>query len=230
MKELETAITQAFANIVASGAIEKAIQNNLEATITGAIENHLRQYSDFGKALSKHIGTALNVDMDSLKLPGYNDLILKIIRQNVETHADKMIAQQINEQMAALLAPPPAEIKLSALIEDFIKFAVERNFFDDHTPQRISLHVEKSSSGYHHIYFDKESGKARYECAYVLNSDNEGKLYSININNKDVSKQLFVGALHAFERALFQMYAAGTKLIVDGSADDIDTYYPGYDD
>lgn len=35
--------------------------------------------------------------------------------------------------------------------------------------------------------------------------------------------------MHGFKRRLFQLYAAGTKLIIDGDENSINTYYPGRD-
>ena len=43
----------------------------------------------------------------------------------------------------------------------------------------------------------------------------------------DPSKKIFCGPFYGFDRLLFQMYAAKTKLIID--EDDVNTEYPGND-
>jgi site-specific DNA-cytosine methylase len=122
MQELQQAVSNAFANVVAAGTIEKAIEEKLTSTITSIINEELRSYSDFGKALSEQVKAAMQVDFSNLELPGYNDLILKLIRAQVEHQASTSIAAQVEAQMKELLAPAPAEIKLSELVEEFITF------------------------------------------------------------------------------------------------------------
>ncbi|AOJ07622.1 hypothetical protein [Burkholderia mayonis] len=234
MKELEQAVSTAFANIVAAGAIEKAIEEKLAKTITSVIDEELRSYSTFGERLKEHVKTALQVDFHNLGLPGYNDLILKVIRQQVDAQLNATIATQIEQQMKELLTPAPAEIKLSQLVEEFIK--------DEHTDRqyrscscdesdRITLIVREESgfvSKFCHIYLDKEHGTEPHNCPFQIDV-HDGRVYSVQIDRKDPSKTLFVGPMHGFKRRLFQLYAAGTKLITDGDENSINTYYPGRD-
>nr|WP_231753739.1 hypothetical protein [Burkholderia savannae] len=231
MKELEQAVSTAFSNIVAAGAIEKAIEEKLAKTITSIIDEELRSYSSFGERLKEHVKTALQVDFHNLGLPGYNNLILKVIRQQVDAQLNATIATQIEQQMKELLAPAPAEIKLSQLVEEFIK--------DEHTDRqyrscscdesdRITLIVREESglvSKFCHIHLDNEHGTESHNCPYQINV-HDGRVYSVQIDRKDPSKTLFVGPMHGFKRRLFQLYAAGTKLIIDGDENSINTYYP----
>lgn len=229
MNELQQAVGTAFEKIVSAGVIETAIEKKLTETIISIIDHELRSYSDFGKALEAHVKKAVNVDLGRLELPGYNDLILKLIERQVAAQLDNQLAAQIEKQMAELLAPPAAEIKLSELLKDFIETKASDCPCDG--PDSISLHVEKSSGGYAHVYFDEEDDRAKYSCKYAIHVDNEGKTYSLKIDEKDPKKQLFVGPFYNFERRLFQLYAAGTKLVIDGEDEgDFDTHYPGRDD
>ncbi|OAB19877.1 hypothetical protein AQ853_11680 [Burkholderia pseudomallei] len=234
MKELQQAVSTAFSNIVAAGAIENAIEEKLTKTITSIIDEELRTYSTFGEQLKERVKAALQVDFHNLGLPGYNDLILKIIRQQVDAQLNATIETQIEQQMKELLAPAPAEIKLSQLVEEFIK--------DEHADRqyrscsrdesdRITLIVSAESgfiSKFHHIYLDSEYGTKSHDCPYQIDV-HDGRVYSVQIDQKDPSKALFVGPMHGFKRRLFQLYAAGTKLIIDGDENSINTYYPGRD-
>ncbi|TGB34862.1 hypothetical protein [Burkholderia thailandensis] len=234
MKELQQAVSTAFSNIVAAGAIEKAIEEKLTKTITSIIDEELRSYSTFGEQMKEHVKTALQVDFRNLGLPGYNDFILKVVRQQVDAQLNATIATQIEQQMKELLAPAADEIKLSQLVEEFIK--------DEHTDRqysscscdesdRITLIVRAESgftSKFHHIYLDGEYGTESHDCPYRIDV-HDGRVYSIQLDRKDPSKTLFVGPMHGFKRRLFQLYAAGTKLIIDGDENSINTYYPGRD-
>lgn len=228
MHELQQAVGAAFEKIVNAGVIEAAIEKKLTETVISIIDHELRSYSDFGKALEAHVKQAVNVDLGRLELPGYNDLILKLIQRQVATQLGNQLAAQIEKQMTELLAPPAAEIKLSELLKDFIETKASDCACDG--PDAISLHVEKSSGGYAHIYFDEQEDCSKYSCKFAIHVDNDGKAYSVKIDEKDPKKQLFVGPFYSFERRLFQLYAAGTKLVIDGDDEnDFDTAYPGRD-
>lgn len=228
MKELQQAVGDAFEKIVAAGTIEAAIEKKLTETVTSIIDHELRSYSDFGKALEAHVKSAINVDLQRLELPGYNDLILKLISRQVAAQLDSQLAAHVEKQMTELLAPPPAEIKLSDLLKQFIDNKASDCPCDG--PEAISLHVERSSGGYAHVYFDEKEHQQKYSCEYSIHIDSEGKVYSLKIKEQDPKKQIFVGPFYNFERRIFQLYAAGTKLIIDGDdADAFDTYYPGRD-
>ncbi|MFM0022156.1 hypothetical protein [Paraburkholderia azotifigens] len=237
MQELQTAVSNAFSNIVASGAIEKAIEEKLTKTITSLVNEELQSYSDFGKSLSAQVKSALQVDFSTLGLPGYNDLILKIIRSQVDQQTNASIASQVEEQMKELLSPAPSEMQLSELIAEFIESEHRNIGCSCDSPNRITLIIEDGTdngryptlSEFYHIYFDKEPGKDKYDCAYRIAVNND-KVYSVQLDRKDPNKTLFVGPIYGFARRVFQLYAAGTKLIIDGDADSINTYYPGYDD
>jgi hypothetical protein len=231
MQELQQAVANAFANVVAAGTIEKAIEEKLSKTITSIIDDELRSYSDFGKSLHEHVKASMAVDFSNLGLPGYNDLILKIVRRQVEAQVNATIAAQIEPQLTELLSPAPAEITLTQLIAEFIKDRSDYHGCSCDSPDQITLIVEGSESvdGYHHIYLDEEEGKSKYSCAIQIATNKESEVYSLKIDDRDPKKALFVGPLYNFERRVFQMYAAGTKLIVDGNEDSIDTHYPGRD-
>jgi hypothetical protein len=232
MQDLQNAIAASFDKIASAGKIEEMIEKQLTETIGGIIKDSLRSYSDFGKALEEKVKAAVNVDLRNLELPGYNDVILKIIERQVAGQLEGSIAKNVEKQISELLAPPPAEIKLSELLNEFIKSKSQDAACLCYGRERISLHIERSDAvaGYVGIYFDEKDGVSKYSCNIQLNVTDDGSVFGIKINEHDPKKTLFVGPLFGFERRLFQLYAAGTKLIVDGdSEDDFDTHYPGND-
>jgi hypothetical protein len=232
MQELQQAVTNAFAAVVASGSIEAAIQKNLKETIDNSIREQLRSYSDFGKAIDEHVKAALRVDFSQLGLPGYNDLILKIVRRQVEAQVNATLAAQIEPQLTELLRPAPIEITLRDFVAEFIKNRADYNAGFRANPHEITLHVEGSdvTDGYHNIYMDEDPGCSKYSCRIQIATTKDHRVYSLKINEHDPKKALFVGPLFDFERRLFQMYASGTKLIVDDEHEDISRCYPDYAD
>jgi|GEM_PF-2476813 len=230
MQELQNVVATSMAKIIESGVIEQTIEKKLVETVSSIITSELRDYSEFGKGLQQHVKAALQVDFSSLGIPGYNDFILKIIRQQVTAHADLAIASQISGQLEQLLKPAPATINISEIVANFIKYNTPDGCECD-GPDEITLIIDEESYGSRWVSLDKEPGKTLYRCDYRFGvSLSDGHVFGMNLDGKDIEKRLFVGNFYSFERDLFQMHASGTKVIIDKEAVDIDTYYPGRGD
>lgn len=225
MDDLKLAVSTAFSNVVASGAIEQAIEKQLASTISSLIQSELREYGDFGKAIKERVQQAVGVNLDRMDLPSYNDLILQIIRRQLDGVMHSEAAKQIEANMAKLLERAPTSITLEKLVDDFIESHKE-----DRAGQDFTLLIERKY-GSTYVCFDVESGKSEHQCDFRLGIDRDGDVYHLAFGGKEVSKSLFMGPFYGFERALFQMYAAKTKLIVeaDDHADNYTTEFP-YDD
>lgn len=222
MEDLKSAVSTAFANVVASGAIEQAIEKQLADTIGSLIKRELREYGDFGKAIKERVQQAVGVNLERMDLPSYNDLILQIIRRQVDGIMQSEAAQQLEANMAKLLEQAPAEITLKKLIEEFIEANKE-----DKEGQDFTLLIDREH-GMLYVCLDEEDGKTKYNCDYRLGIDREGKVYHFALGGKDVQKSLFMGPFYGFERTLFQLYAAKSKVIVpaDAEAHDYETSFP----
>lgn len=222
MDDLKSAVSTAFANVVASGAIEQAIEKQLASTISSLIQHELRDYSDFGKALKERVQQAVAVNLDRMDLPSYNDLILQIIRRQLDGAMQSEAVQQLESNMAKLLAAPPAEMTLEKLIEEFIDANKE-----DREGESFTLIIDRKY-GSTYVCLDDESGKSEYSCDYRIGVDRDGKVYHLAFGGKDASKTLFMGPFYNFERTLFQLYAAKSKLIVEADAEphDFETSFP----
>jgi hypothetical protein len=226
--DLQAVVRESFAKIVESGAVEKMIEEQLASTIQAVIKGSLREYSDFGKNIETAVKKALNVNFDQLALPGYNDFILKLIRANVDAQMEQSINGSVAEHMAELLAAPPAEIKLSEFLADFIEESTEDD--GSNRGEQITLHIEKKYS-LAWVAIDKEADTREYSCAIRFGVDDDGKVVGIRFGGKELEKSLFVGPLYGLEKKIFQIYAAGTKVILDQGTDasDYETSYPDRD-
>lgn len=219
MKELKQAVSDAFDKIVASGTIEQAIEKKLTETITSAIDEQLRSYSDFGKTIKDQVSKALAVDLSVAGLPTYGHLVTEIIRRRVDASLQGEFAAQLEKDIAELLAPAPAEITLEALIEEFIK-----EHEDGREGEKFTLLIENEGRGFAYVALDKEEGTDKYSCDYRIGV-HDGKVYTLNFGRQDVQKALFVGPLGGFEKLLFQLFSAKSKLVIPA---DVDTYSHDY--
>ena len=221
MKELETAIVAAFATMTKTGAIQQIIEKEIERTVGDILHSSLNSYSGFGKQLEKVINDSLNVDMEQLGITGYNYTILNIIKSKLDSSIEVIGRAQIEKDLEELLQCPPKEIKLSQLVEQL------KNNYDEIHDECTCIVSTSTPDGWGRIYLHKQSSVNRRDCEYVLAYTADGEIYNISIDGRDPSKRIFCGPFYGFERTLFQMYAAKTRLIID--EDEVNIYYNGFD-
>lgn len=235
MQELKNAVAAAFDNVVASGAIEKAIQEQIGKTIESAIKEQFSSYGDFSKAVKAKVSSLVDVNLDQIDLPSYRDLVGKIIRERVGAVMTEQFTTQLGNDIDSLLKPAPAEITLEDLLEDFITQQMDAYNAHEYRGENFSLHIEHSDSpaGYYiHVYLDKERHKSKYSCGIHIDIDPQGHVYSLKIDNVDPAKKLFIGPMYGFEHRLFQLYTAKSKIIIPPGATegDFSTCFPYGDD
>ncbi|KVT92676.1 hypothetical protein WK60_13885 [Burkholderia ubonensis] len=214
LPDLSQAVETAFANVVASGAIEKAIEANLEATITSILKDQLKSYGDFGKQLTEKVNAAMQIDLDRMDLPTYGHFIEKVIARAVDAQLQGDVAKKIEAHMTALLADAPQEMTLEQIVADFKVHVKDRAYGGD-VDHSISLHVTQTGYGYWHIAMDKDSGTDEYRCSFRIGINDAGEIYSLRIADEDVNKELFIRPAKGFERNLYRMFVSGTKIKIE---------------
>lgn len=163
------------------------------------------------------------MDLRQLGLVGYNEIVLKIVKAKLDASVEVFGKAQIEKDLEELLKSPPAEIKLSDLVEQ-----MKEAHKDDERYECTCIVDWGTSDGWGRVYLDKNGDKRKNDCEHSLAFTKEGEIYSFSIDRCDPSKKMFFGPTYGFERSLFQMYAAKTKLIID--EDEVSRHYPGYDD
>jgi hypothetical protein len=224
MKELEDSVIAAFRGIVSSGKLNHIIEEKVGETVKGVIDSALRSYSDFGKALSKAVEESLSIDKDRLALPGYNEIVLQIVKNKLEHGIQQIGKERLEKDMENLLSGGiPKEVPVSKLVDEFKAWVREESYRNDHD-DRITYIAEKSEYGGGWIYLDAKQDRKKYDCRFRLAYSSEGEIYSTTISGKDADKNLFLGGLSGFERTLFRCYAAKTRIVLD--TDEPDIYQP----
>ena len=230
MDQLKEAVAAAFDKVVASGAIEEAIHKQIGAAVTAGINEHLRDYSDFGKALKAKIGTLIEVDLDTIDLPSYRQLVGDIIKKRVGAVMTTEFTEKLGKDISELLQPAPAEITLENLLEEFKASKKDAHNAYELSGNRFTLIIERNErlDGYMDVYLDEEPRKEKYSCDIHFRIKDAGEVWSLKLNGDDLKNKIFVGPMFNFEKRLFQMYTAKTRLIIeaDADADDFDTEFP----
>lgn len=225
--------------VIASGKIEATINAAVEKAVLDAVQSELRTYSDFGKAVSEAVNAAVKVDR--LSLPEYNAILLDALSHHVDATMRAAAADSIKNLASDLLRTPPAEIKLSELVEEYKKHLVEDRHsgaYGEHItcdveitksdlvgkPWRsawISLHPTKPESS-------RYSSTSRYSSdVRIMVSGYEGELSVSSIwlaGAEAKAPGLFIGNGYGFERTLFQLWANKTLFVLDEGA--VDTEMP----
>lgn len=208
-----------------------------------AIENALRWNTPFAKAVGEAVNKAL-VLHGEIDLPSYNDTILKIVENCVKTGTEKAIERQVAERMKELLTPAPEKIKLSELLEQYREQLKDHDYGCECDGEKhfvVELADEKQGFFYVRLNEEKHSTLTTYKTWDIqfgihltrANSNEEGKkylregeLFSLSFKNAETEKKMFIGPIYNFERSIFQMKAAKTKVIIDREdADEVNTNY-----
>lgn len=238
--DLQTALNTAVANLVASGQVEKLIEKKIAETVEKVIDDSLRSYSPFGEKLKKIVAQAFSIEGREIDLPSYNDMIIKIIRANVQKLSEDTIQRQVADRMEELLEPAPKTIKLSALVERFVsQLRDERDAgCVCHGDEEACVKLESSSMGlssdreFKYLKFwekQPDRGGLTREQPKIAIGLYKGEVFSLKFAGSDVEKMMFVGPLFNFERFVFQMKVARTIVEIDCDPEDCDLSY-GDDD
>lgn len=216
MKELEDLILKSFAAMQASGAIEKIVTEQITKTVQEILSNSLRSSSQFGKDLEAAVKEGLKVDFRDIGFAGYNQIILKIVKDKLDASVHRHANEAFAEQLAALLQDPPKEIKLSELFSEF-----KTRVREDASREDIEITCEVKTSrgscaGYKSIEFHQEKDSTYSGKTWSVSVTKDGEVYSISTPyHGDITKRVYLGNHYGFEQRLFQLWAAKSKLIVD---------------
>jgi len=209
--ELSGIIQEAVDGLLTSGKLEEIVAAKVEDTVQTIVEQNLRSYSDFGKSLDQYVKNTLNVNFDTLDISGYNAFILKVIQKQLDGRMQGEASKRIEEDLKTLLGHPPGEMKLSDLIESFKEMVEEECREDEH--DEISFNWDDQGT-FAYASWDKEPGKKRHQCAYRIGF-HDGRPFTWLIDEADPKKSLFMGRMYAFDRKMFQLYAAGVPIVLD---------------
>lgn len=228
--ELESVFEAAFANVVASGQIEKHVEDVLGKTIKSIIEDKLRSYSDFGKQIEEAVTKSLQIG--DLTLPIYGERVAQLIRQITDKQIEATFQQSLTSRLEELLVGAPREITLSKLCEEF------SDQFDVHEDHGLtwSFHFVQTHpriDSLRHLWtlcFDENEGVKAENCDIQLRLEKDRKsedryaFHGLTVGCNDVNERLFFGPEYRFARTCWQMYAAKTVLVFDVMPDYISTY------
>lgn len=228
MKELEDKVVAAYRAMVAEGEVDAVITAAVKKTVTATIGTLLQSYGDFGQKLEKALKEELQIDTGRLGLPGYNAIVIDVVRGALDKQIDLVGKTFLKESLDRMLAGgTPREIKLSELVDQFKQWIRDDYSQKDHA-REITAIIDELSYGSRTVYLDAKPDQRKYDCAFRLTFTVEtGQVWNISLRGKDMQSSRFIGDLNGFDRTLFYLYATKSKLILNTEHPDI--YHPDED-
>lgn len=216
--DLEDTVATALRELVTSGALTDAVKKQVGKTMADVVQQCLSSFSPFGKQLKETVATALSIDPKALGLNGYNQTVLAIIRERLDHAIETVGREKLAADLEKMLGTDALrEMPLSVFIQEFKKDA--RSHYSAHG--RCTIILETPEYQMRWLYLDRNEAKTKYQCEFQLLIGDDGVVHCCTMAGHDPKKSVFLGSLNGFSRRLFQIYAAGTRLVVD--AEDFDT-------
>ncbi|WP_395736312.1 hypothetical protein [Prosthecobacter sp.] len=211
---LHDMVNASLAALAAEGKVEAIVRTHIEKAIGTAVAETISGYnSPFTKALKSYVETALPMDFTGIGLAGYNDLIIRTIKNKLDASLAAWVNKGIAEELGELLQEPPESIKLSELVQQFRKENRHEN------GDEITVHLKEDDGSllnYWTLSLDPKPGKRKHDCELYMAVDSKGQIYSLKVAYRgDMTKGMFVGHLYGFERTLFRLWVGKTKIIKD---------------
>lgn len=220
MKDLQNAVTNAMSTMVTDGTVEKIIREKLEKTIESVIDDQLRSYSEFGKALKEKIAKELSINLDQVSFAEHNHTVFKLVESIINKHSVELYTNRMAKDLEAMFERAPETISLQALINEF-KNDVE---YGDTSDECMTLIIGEPSRSSVWVGFNKESSKGyrndsiteTNECELQMLIDTStGSLRMFRENDDKSSNHWLPTTFYGLSRKLFQLYCAGSVITFD---------------
>lgn len=212
--DLNLIVNNTMAELQKDGYVEKIVKNQLEETIQDIIKDSFRSWSDFGKELKQQVQEQMQFNLDKLDIPSYNQVILNVIKSELERSVHEEGAKRIQENIQEILGTSKEEYKLSELIKEIVEQDCELNELEYDDYKEITVIVE-DKYGSKYIYIDPEEDKTWYSCKYQLVLDDDMTVRRAEIGEKSFDNKVIMGGLFGADATIFKMWTRKAKLIID---------------
>lgn len=200
---------------IQSGALEQALSKYADKLIDDCAQDVLRSYGDVGKAVKDALTKAIMPQIDSIAdFPSYHDFVTKRLRMAAQDFYDQRLAEVLDKEIQEIMNELPEEITLSWVL-DAVRKSITGYGDGDHVDEEMTLIIEETTYGYHHIYIGKEAGMEKHSCEYHISIDKEGCIYSMKIDSADVKHKKCAGPFYGADRKLMAAYAMKSKVNLD---------------
>lgn len=222
--DLNVIMNEVMGDMSRSGFVKKVMTEKLQITINEIIRDLFREYGPFGKQLKKHLEEKLQINFGELDLVSYNTIVLQEVQKMLDQGIKVAGLEKLKDMMQKMISETKPEYKLSELVEELKKYAIQYVERDD--SEEIGMIIDREFSMTTYIYLDptgEQDNKYRYKYGFGVNTQ-DGTVRYVNIDGKTLDNKMVMSGLHGFEELLFRLFASGSKVEID--EDEVDLYYP----
>lgn len=222
MNNLQEMLNASLASMFENGKAQEIVEAHVERMLKEAVANVTRSYSEFGETLEAKLVEHLKVDFEKIDFPAYNHLVTQVVQRALRHTLQEDAAAKLEADIREMLAGEiPAEITLSQLVGELKDWAREDCYEAQGKHAVTAIVGGLIKHGYRSIYLDPMPKKQAYECRFNLLLDDGGTLRSARVEGRGLEKGLFLGGLYGFEKTIFRLYTAKTRLIIDTEEPDV---------
>lgn len=218
METIQHIVNEKVQQLIASGSIEKRIQEGVENAIDSAIKKQFESYGDVSKQIQDVIKTGLKINPSDIPFQSYNEQMLVAVKTKLGNMFAGAASERFLSEIDKLLDPAPASMSIHDLINQICRFLREESYSNkDDWNDCADITVERGSGCMSDTFGLKiKTGVAGYGSKSIhlhLSSRKEGD-HTIRINHEfEYNPTCF----NDVEALIFKLYAAGT--IITGVAD-----------
>lgn len=220
--KLNESVNAQMNSIIESGFIEQTIKSQLEKTISGIVNDSLKEYSDFGKAIKEKINAVLPLAASNVELPEYNKFVADICTKTF----DKLLHEQAQEQIETLLKADLGVMENKVITAQDIQNEIEKCFEPEEYEEEREISVSFEVSDYGSFYLnikDEEKGEQIKVTLYNHSSSrNKDKIFHhvgylntcgwTGANSSKSERALNTYCVERIERFFFRLYCAQTQI------------------
>ncbi|WP_078379140.1 hypothetical protein [Sutcliffiella halmapala] len=213
--DLNLIVNNTLSELKQDGYVEKIVKKQIEETIQDIVKDSFKSWSDFGKGLKQQVQDQMKFNLDRLDIPSYNQVILNVIKTELEKAVHEEGVKRIQESIQEILGTSEEEYNLSKLIMEIVKDDCELNELSYDEYQEITVIVE-DKYGSKYVYIDPEADKDWYACKYQITLDKEDStVRRVEIGDKSFENKVIMGGLYGADATLFKMWTRKAKLVID---------------
>lgn len=225
--DIQGMLADAMNNALSPEKLQPIIQSNIERALKDCIEDQLGYRAPFRELLKTKMAEVMPTDIEGLGM--FSDLVMKVIREKLNSSQNDFIAQAIQPQLESLLRPLPATMKVSQLANQLLEYFSEAYEREGGQPTFI-IDDDSNVDGYWRFYADPRESSSKYSCKIQMAFNKEGECYSMKLDEREPSKCLLIGQGYGADALALNIYTGKVKIQMD-SNDFSDLYYPeGLDD
>ena len=122
MKELHEVVNSHITSMIENGALNDIITERLNQAIKESVNDAMRSYGDFGKALKEKMNASLNHAIENVTFPEYNKFVSEVAIEAYNDVLNEQTKPQITEAIQQFLVPIPKDITAQDLLDKIAEY------------------------------------------------------------------------------------------------------------